>query len=81
MLIWDTNPRSPSSFSSIGLRTAEEFQFLSVPTHTTNKQTPDMNLGGQVKKLQQTKMFGYLLIAKNKMAAAHMRKYSYAHVL
>jgi hypothetical protein len=31
MLIWDTNPRSPPSFSPIGLRTAEKFQFLSLP--------------------------------------------------
>jgi hypothetical protein len=29
-LIWDTNLRSPPSFSPIGLRTAEKFQFSSV---------------------------------------------------
>jgi hypothetical protein len=39
-LIWDTNPRSPPSFSPIGLRTAEKFQFLSVPDY--NRKT-DMN--------------------------------------
>jgi hypothetical protein len=42
MLIWDTNPRSPESFSPIGLRTAEKFQFLSVPDYN-RLQTTDMN--------------------------------------
>jgi hypothetical protein len=37
MLIWDTNPRSTESFSPIGLRTAEKFQFLSVPTDYNNR--------------------------------------------
>jgi hypothetical protein len=47
MLIWDTNPRSPESFSPIGLGTAEKLQFPSVPdynrlqqqTTTTDRQT------------------------------------------
>jgi hypothetical protein len=41
------DPRSPPSFSSIGLRMAEKLHFLSVPHDNTH--TTDMNLGGQVK--------------------------------
>jgi hypothetical protein len=56
-LIWDTNPRLPPNLSSIGLRTAEKLQFLSVPTQHT---TTHMNFGGQVNHspLQQTKTNG-----------------------
>jgi hypothetical protein len=44
-LIWDTNLRSPESFSPIGRRTAEKFQLLSVPDYrqTTDRQTTDRN--------------------------------------
>jgi hypothetical protein len=41
MLIWDTNPRSLQSFSPIGQRTAEKFQFLSV-TDYNNRQTQEL---------------------------------------
>jgi hypothetical protein len=43
MLIWDTNPRSPESFSPIGLRMAEKFQFLSVTDNRLQQQTTHMN--------------------------------------
>jgi hypothetical protein len=41
-LIWNTNPRSPQSFSSIGPRTTEIFQFLSDTRHIAEcRQTLD----------------------------------------
>jgi hypothetical protein len=46
MLIWDTNSRFPESFSPIGLRTAEKFQFSSVTDYNNNRlqqHTTDMN--------------------------------------
>jgi hypothetical protein len=38
-LIWYTNPRSPPSFSPIGLRMAEKFEFFVRETTTTTTTT------------------------------------------
>jgi hypothetical protein len=53
-LIWDTNPRSPSSFGSIGLCTAEKFQFSSVTDRQTTTDYRHMNYKRQVKLWTKT---------------------------
>jgi hypothetical protein len=67
---WNTKPRSPPSFSSIGLRMAEKFLFSSVPNN--NRQTTDRHelqkagktidrcdlWSQRTKTLQKKKLFG-----------------------
>jgi hypothetical protein len=62
-LVWDTNPRSPSSAV---LRTAEKFQFSSVPNRQSDRQQRTWISGGSQNHsllqltLQQTKIFLYM---------------------
>jgi hypothetical protein len=49
MLIWDTSPRSPPSFSSIGLCTAEKLQFWSVPNYTKQTNRHESRRAGKTK--------------------------------